>query len=986
MTIRELESLYANLTPENGNDFIKSIRLADKSPEINSLTLIGRLENMVEKFRQDAKRICAASDNMMMQEDRDLLTLYGRIVAALMLVLHKTSSFDGLRNYSLLFLEYASAVVRIKYDYLTTALDVITYRISALGIDWHVVQDATSLDFLSYKLLEGIKFDKSHSNAFVYKGKGQILCQGGVLSVCSSEAMESGSKAFSVCGERVGVYTRNVRDEKLKSSEQYNASVLRSFAETFLRIQEDGSKRGNDAREYKNGDIVDIQVLSYSPNGNSLNCRVVNDDTDFHGIIIDEELLKGVWTSDIINFFYEKDCIRGAVIYKSEKGNQFSIKEAYTAFARKVAEQDFRDNVFFQARVYDVNQESGKVYWMTPLGYGGITNLDDTPVVNKGDVMILQVRNIQKIGQNTYINLCLPKYEVGTVRPFPEDDDDLLGSFITTEPSILRSREAEKSVKTDKGKDTVKALSSILSSTVSRGSSIDAYRHLLVALFLSEVIDDGDSVKRLRAKAYYLGQCLAFAQGECITPVKDITLPEREASVIALLSSWQEPDGDFCEQLLRLTMDSIPGVVASLLFSLRMSERFKDEIKADKESIRKRICDVLGVGDSFEFERVARGGKYGKAENHEVEFKSSYVFRNDKKVPEADIEYQGKGQVFEAVCAFLNADGGVIYIGVNNDGDPIVACDSGINADIAWLSDNYTLINNNRRRSLGHPVAKADNLDHFALFLNDEKELYFKDSLQGNIIIEVTEDADAIRITVKPAEYEIAYLYSDKSYSDGVAYVRDGGRTVPMSRVQKEQRLASLKRITKEMGFVVTIQEAIDKHRRLIFKDYASGNSGEVKDRYVVPINLFYNDENVYCYDLVSRKYKQFRLHRISSIESSEDSSPYTLPVQNPKQADVFRWILSDGQRPYHIRLRMDVGAKNYLMEEYSCAEKLSKEEFYEEKKNKWILDTYVNGLGAVRRFYLGLADKIEILETEDSEEIKKCIAEYIKTHIDTPS
>ena len=320
MTIRELESLYANLTPANGNEFIKSIRLADKSPDINSLILIGRLENMVEGFRQDAKRICAAGDNMT-PEDRDLLTLYGRIVAALMLVLHKTSSFDGLRNYSLLFLEYASAVVRIKYDYLTTALDVITYKISALGIDWHVVQDATSLDLLSYKLLEGIKFDKSHSNAFVYKGKGRILCQGGILSVCSSEALESGSKAFSVCGERVGVYSRNVRDEKLKSSEQYDASALRSFAETFLRIQEDGSKRGNVAREYKNGDLVDIQVLSYSPKGNSLNCRVVDDDTDIHGIIIDEELLKGVWTSDIINFFFEKDCITGAVIYK--KGISF---------------------------------------------------------------------------------------------------------------------------------------------------------------------------------------------------------------------------------------------------------------------------------------------------------------------------------------------------------------------------------------------------------------------------------------------------------------------------------------------------------------------------------------------------------------------------------------------------------------------------------------------------------------------------------------
>ena len=151
----------------------------------------------------------------------------------------------------------------------------------------------------------------------------------------------------------------------------------------------------------------------------------------------------------------------------------------------------------------------------------------------------------------------------------------------------------------------------------------------------------------------------------------------------------------------------------------------------------------------------------------------------------------------------------------------------------------------------------------------------------------------------------------------------------------------------------------------------------------MVPVNLFYNDENVYCFDLESKKYKQFRLHRIGAIENGEDSTPYTLPVMEPRQADVFRWILPEGGRSYHVRLRMDVGAKNYLMEEYSCAEKLPKEEFYqEEKNNKWILDTHVNGLGAVRRFYLGLADKIEIMDTEDSDELKKEIAEYVRKQI----
>ena len=98
---------------------------------------------------------------------------------------------------------------------------------------------------------------------------------------------------------------------------------------------------------------------------------------------------------------------------------------------------------------------------------------------------------------------------------------------------------------------------------------------------------------------------------------------------------------------------------------------------------------------------------------------------------------------------------------------------------------------------------------------------------------------------------------------------------------------------------------------------------------------------------------------------------------------DFYRWILPEGGRSYHVRLRMDVGAKNYLMEEYSCAEKLPKEEFYQEQKNnKRILDTHVNGLGAVRRFYLGLADKIEIMDTEDSDELKKEIAEYVRKQI----
>lgn len=978
MTLRELESLYSTVTPDNGTEFIDNILDLDRDPQVNSLLLLGKLEQILAEFRPEGKRICAAGASMT-QADRDVLTLHGRIVAALLLVLHQTKSVTRLREYTLLFLEYASAVVRTKYDYLTTALDVISYKITNIGIDWHVVQETTSLDFLSYKLIDGIRFDRSRGEVFSYRGRGQARCEYGHLSVSSSDAMESGAKAFSVCGDRIEVYTRNVREEKLRSSDQYTASALLLFAETFLRVQEEGARKGAAKHEYRSGETVDIQVMAVSGSGDTLECEIVDDKVEERGTILNEELIKGLWTADLIPFLYDKDCIREAELIKGPEGNHFSIAEAYTTYARRKAEQDLRVNLCFQAKVYRVSEEWERVNWITPSGYAGITKLEDFPGAKVGDVETLQVQNVQTQGTNTYINLCRPRYDVDEVMSFPEDDDTLSG-FVTAREDILSGRKATEAESSDRGRDTLEALSTILSSTTERGSSMDAYRHLLVALFLSAVIDDGEAVARLRPQARFLGEQLCFAQEGALLPSRKTALPDEAEAVVNLLSFWGNPEKAPYGDYLTCGGQSVVGEVARLVYGLQLSTEFQDEVKVERETVRKKICQILGVGDSYQMEGGLRKGKYGAAEGHEVEFKSSYVFRNDGRG--ADLDFQGRGQVFEAVCGFLNADGGVLYLGVSDTGDPLMAKDYGLSADMAWLTANYQRINQSRFLKLGHSVPKADSLDHFVLFLNAEKELYFKESLLGNITIEVTEDGDAIRITVAPAEYEIAYLYSDETRSDGIAYVRDGGRTVPMSRVQKEQRLASLKRISKEMGFVVTIQEAIDQHRRLIFKDYASGNSGEVKDRYVVPINLFYNDENVYCFDLDSKKYKQFRLHRIGAIEYSEDSSPYTLPAMEPRHADVFRWVLPEGGRSYHVRLRMDVGAKNYFLEEYSCAEKLPKEEFYQEEKNKWILDTHVNGLGAVRRFYLGLADKIEIMDTEDSDELKKEIAEYVRKQI----
>lgn len=59
----------------------------------------------------------------------------------------------------------------------------------------------------------------------------------------------------------------------------------------------------------------------------------------------------------------------------------------------------------------------------------------------------------------------------------------------------------------------------------------------------------------------------------------------------------------------------------------------------------------------------------------------------------------------------------------------------------------------------------------------------------------------------------------------------------------------------------------------------------------------------------------------------------------------------------------MGQGATVYLADDWS---------------DKWILDTTIHGLGAVMRFYVGMADQIEITDTEDSASLKSAIRAFV--------
>ena len=976
MTLKDLESQYASVSAASSAAFIRGIHAAKNDPAVTTLDLLGFLGRIIEDFRPEGERICAEAPDIP-APDRDALTIHGKIVAAAVIVSHDTRSVSGVGEYTLLFLKYAAAVVRARYDFVRTAVSAVCYPVTTTGLDWKTVEDAVSLDIISYKMLGAIRFDRQKASYFQYTGKGKVVCDKGVLTVYSADVGEAGAKAFSLFGGAVEAVSKNSRDEKLKSSDRDEAVAVAAFADTFIRSQEAFAAGKTKVREYKSGDVVDIRI-TLDEEGDC--CAVVVDpDNPVSGRIVEEELIRGTETGDVIQYLCEDDVIRGAKLLVDRDGtNWFSIKDAYGAYALDKARQDERAGTVFEAKVTRVRKDLERINWMTPHGYGGISYPVEGRELKPGDVMVMTLYNIQTRVGSAFINICPPKYGYEKVDARFDNDDTVLADFVTTQDRLMGTRKTAAELEHAEDALTVRTLSSVIANRAAVEGPLEGYEALLSAAFLLTAVGDAEAAAALLKDAWYLGMKVAYAQGAAVPAEHPYAYDGEAADVLDLLSRSARLDGTLLGRVSSLKERTLARKVGDLLLGQLLSSSYRDQVKADPEDVRRKICELLGVVGRYRSVSDRKAGKYGSVESHEVEFKASYVFRNDGKG--ADLDVQGRDEVFRTVCGFLNADGGTLYLGVNDVGEPILSDDYGLKADMIWMRNNFQAVYALRSRQPGRSVVKADNLDHYIQFLNGEKWGFFRESLQGNIKIEVTPDEDAIRISVAPAEYEIAYLFSDKESGEGIAYMRDGGRTVEMTPIQKERRMAHLKEVSKEMEFIVTIQEAIDQHRKLTFKDYASGNSGQVSDRFVVPVNLFYNDENVYCYDLRARQYKQFRLKRISAIETEFEDPYYTLPQMAPKKADVFRW-LDDGVS-YHVKLRMDVGAKNYLIEEYSCAEKLPPEELYKEGKDKWILDTRVYGLGAVRRFYLGLADKIEILPTEDSDALKEDISKFVEGNL----
>ena len=161
----------------------------------------------------------------------------------------------------------------------------------------------------------------------------------------------------------------------------------------------------------------------------------------------------------------------------------------------------------------------------------------------------------------------------------------------------------------------------------------------------------------------------------------------------------------------------------------------------------------------------------------------------------------------------------------------------------------------------------------------------------------------------------------------------------------------------EESENIYTLLQAIKQQKQVVLQSYKSGNSKNIRDRIVEPIDFTINYTGVWCYDIEDGVNKVFKTSRIKQVQLLESFYNYK-PKHKKGIIDIFRM---QSFEPIAIILELSLVAYNLIIEEYPLSEKyISKV-----TDNLYRLECEVGNLMGVGRFVLGLPGEIKIIASE---------------------
>lgn len=229
---------------------------------------------------------------------------------------------------------------------------------------------------------------------------------------------------------------------------------------------------------------------------------------------------------------------------------------------------------------------------------------------------------------------------------------------------------------------------------------------------------------------------------------------------------------------------------------------------------------------------------------------------------------------------------------------------------------------------------------------------------------------DAIYPTVSFTNDEALYLYGllnavGRQNAMAGLLLRKFERFYDIGRFQK------VKYSRKNYINTISLEKAIKHKQLVILHDYASSHSQTVSDRTVEPFCFLGDRADIRAYEISSKKNKTFKISRIGKVEVMD--APWFNEAEHHKvYTDLF---LFSGEEQRHVVLRLDLLARNLMLDEYPHSEKMLRAD----GEGSWIFETDLVRYEGISRFMLGLAGHVEIIESDDlrrfmDKEIKRLV------------
>lgn len=161
----------------------------------------------------------------------------------------------------------------------------------------------------------------------------------------------------------------------------------------------------------------------------------------------------------------------------------------------------------------------------------------------------------------------------------------------------------------------------------------------------------------------------------------------------------------------------------------------------------------------------------------------------------------------------------------------------------------------------------------------------------------------------------------------------------------------------EESENIYTLLQAIKQQKQVVLQSYKSGNSKNIRDRIVEPIDFTINYTGVWCYEIEDGVNKVFKASRIKHVQLLD--SLYNYKSKHKKGIiDIFRM---QSFEPTTIILELSLVAYNLIIEEYPLSEK----HITKVTDNLYRLECEVGNFLGVGRFVLGLPGEIQIIASE---------------------